>query len=146
MSNLVRELIITPGFDKRDADPKKNYGVGGCNLRFYVHNARRTKSVQLILYTCWLPPKTQEEAMYKDHHIGTQPMGADLGYHSPKPMYKGQSRMVCDLSKRGYCFYDGSGLAADRLRDILLTEGSDKTWEALEEYWHELFEPPTNKE
>ena len=47
--------------------------------------------------------------------------------------------MECNLSKRGYCYYDGSGLNADKLRDIMLEKGSDAVWKELEDYYHETF-------
>lgn len=143
---LIRELLIYPGFDKRNPEPSKNYGIHGCEVVFYIHSPRRSKTVQFKAYTDWLPLNVQEEEHNKSGsynptatHVGVQPMGADLGYHSPKPMYKGQTRMDCDLSKRGYCYYDGSSLNADRVRDVMLKEGSEGVWRELEEYYNEIF-------
>lgn len=146
---LVREFVIYPGYDKRSDDPKKDYGIHGCEIAFYVHSPRKTKTVQFKCYTDWLPLHVQKERMGKDvtgmfpdvcqNVIGEQPSGVDLGYHSPKPMYKGQGRMECNLSKRGYCYYDGSSLNADRLRDVMLDEGSDGVWRELEDYYYETF-------
>lgn len=147
---LHREFKIYPGWDKRSNDPKKDYGIHGCELAFYVHDARKSRWVQFKLSTDWLPLNVQKERMGKDvigQHpdvlqvvIGEQPNGIDLGYHSPKKMYKDQTKMECDL-RGGYCYYDGSGLAADDIRNIMLEKGSDGVWEAVEAYWHEVFEP-----
>lgn len=151
MSKLQRELIIIPGFDKRSDESSKNYGVHGCEVVFYLHGPRKTKTVQLKLSTDWLPLNVQKERMGVDVAdtvsypevcqvvVSEQPMGMDLGYHSPRPKYKGQPRRNCDLSKRGYCYYDGSGLAADGVRDVLLKEGSEGVWRELEEYYNSTF-------
>lgn len=148
---LIRELRIFPGYDKRSDIPGKNYGVHGCDVVFYVHDQRRSKTVQFKCYTDWLPINVQAERMGKDVVgmypsvcqvvTGEQPMAADLGYHSPKPMYKGQTRMECNLSKRGYCYYDGSGLAAEEVRNVMLEKGDEGVWPLLEDYWHEIFDP-----
>lgn len=147
MSKLKREFKIYPAWDKRNPNPHKNYGIHGCELAFYVHDARKSKWVQFKVFTCWLPKNVQEEYHYKTGsyepsvtHIGEQPSAADLGYHSPKKMYSAQTRMKCEF-RNGYCYYDGSGLNAERVRDILLKEGSDGVWKELEKYWHETFAP-----
>lgn len=149
---FIRELVIHPGYDKRNPDPKKNYGIHGCTVRFLLHNPRRSRSVQFVAYTDWMPKNVQDEHMGKDVDprttaypdvcqvvTGTQPMGADLGYHSNRPMYRGQERMKCDLGKRGWCYYDGSSLAADEVRDTLLAEGSEGVWSMLEKYYIATF-------
>lgn len=147
---LIREIRILPGYDKRSANPHENYGVHGCELVFYIHDVHKSKTAQFKCYTDWLPLNVQKERMGKDVTrmypdvcqvvTGEQPMAADLGYHSPKPLYKGQTKMECDLSKRGYCYYDGSGLGAERVRNIMLKEGDEGVWRELENYWHEIFE------
>lgn len=146
---LIHKLEITPGYDKRNDDPRKNYGVGGCTLRFYVLNPQRTRAIQFVCYTDWLPRKTQDGILhdpftgrYKvtQEVVGVQPMAADIGYHSPHKFYKRQKPMECDLVKGGKCYYDGSGLNAEPIRDLMLEKGSDAVWEALEAYYHEVFD------
>lgn len=45
----------------------------------------------------------------------------------------------CKHVKGGKCYYDGSGLNADRVFEILRREGSDGVWRELEEYYTETF-------
>lgn len=139
---LTREIRIRPGYDKRNPDPKKNYGVHGCEVMFYLHSPGKIKSVYLVLYTDWLPLNVQKEEMGSgviQQVIGEQPMASDLGYHSPVPFYDGQSKRPCDISKNGYCYSDGSGLEGERVRNIMLEEGDDGVWRELETYWREVF-------
>ncbi len=67
------------------------------------------------------------------------PLAADLGYHAATPMYEDQWRMdECDILGIP-CYYDGSGLNAEPVLELLQTEGREATWERLEQYWHETF-------
>lgn len=147
MNKFQRDIIIEPGFDRRNSDPKKNYGVHGCQVRFLLKGDLGT--VQFLCFTDWLPKNVQEERMGKgttssvtQEVVGEQPMGADLGYHSPKPMYKGQKVIDEKCAHLGGvpCYYDGSALAAERIRDIMLERGSDGVWEAMETYYTATFE------
>jgi hypothetical protein len=135
-SPLTRSITFTPAYDKRSADPSKNYGVHGCDLRFILGDARGY--VQFLLFTGWHLPEVQKE--FRDGpRILSAPMPADLGYHSPTPRYDGHEPMeTCDLLC-GPCYYDGSGLNAERIYEVLLREGSDGVWRELQEYWNELF-------
>ena len=134
MSEFEKEIVFYPAYDKRDPDPSKNYGISGVTLRF--HLKKDNKAVQFVLYTGWHLPHVSAEINRQD-----SPIPADLGYHSPYPMYEGQSPTEggCHLIN-GDCYYDGSGLAADRVYKILLNEGSEGVWKELESYWHETFD------
>lgn len=105
-----------------------------------------------------------------DLHI-MHPMPADIGYHSPKPMYEDQEPMgskkavytpreptednpmtqniefvdtgtftPCPYLDGRPCYYDGSTLNAERYYEILLREGSEGLWKALDAYYRETFE------
>lgn len=148
---LIKEFLIIPGYDTRSDDPSKNYGVHGCEVVFYLHSPKKSKTVQFKCFTDWLPLNVQKERMGVDVAgsvaypdvcqvvVSEQPTGADLGYHSSRPMYRGQTRMECNLSKRGYCYYDGSGLAAELVRNVMLDEGSEGVWRELEDYYYRTF-------
>lgn len=66
----------------------------------------------------------------------------DVGYHSPHPMYDGQTPMSkCEFLPR--CYYDGSGLLADEWAEQLIAKGTDWLWSAMEqEYRQYLPEAP----
>ena len=145
---MKKEIIFRPAFYKRHPEPSKNYGIHGVDCIFYYGDPKKG-IVQFVLYTNWLLPKTEREfiasggnIMVKEHYpfIFVQaPMPADLGYHSPIPQYEGQMAMDCHVLTCGKCYYDGSGLNANRIYDILREEGSDGVWRELEQEWKRRF-------
>lgn len=130
---LRREVSMSPAFDKRHPDPRKNYGIHGVEMRMYVIGKRG--AVQFVLYTNWHLPHVDAELRAKGPKLSATP--ADLGYHSPIPTYEGQEDYGhddCHLLG-GRCYYDGSGLNAERIFDVLRAEGSDGVWRELEKYY-----------
>jgi hypothetical protein len=137
MSDEFQEITeFTPACDKRDPDPKKNYGVHGVSLRMVLKGP--DGAVQFVVFTNWQLPNVREEldrttieriahatkpartvtklkgvapslipmvldqvergvVPYEEGERELRcfyhPMPADLGYHSPKPMYEGQPPM-----------------------------------------------------
>ena len=142
MSEFTREVIFYPAFDKRNPDPHKNYGIHGVDLRFILK--KDNMAVQFIVYTNWHLPHVSKENINRlnspqDIELFWMPIPADLGYHSPYPMYDGQSiHKGCEYIGQD-CYYDGSSLMADDVFKILLKEGSDGVWRRLEEYWNSRF-------
>jgi hypothetical protein len=139
-----------PAFDRRK-DPKGNYGIHGVDMRMILKGDKG--AVQFVLYTNWHLPHVQEELNIKA--IGQDsiyisailnPMPADLGYHSPVPIYEGQSvaSESCEYLDGKPCYYDGSGLNAERIYEVLLKEGSDGVWRELEDYYNIIFESEDN--
>jgi hypothetical protein len=139
VSKLKREIRFTPAFDKRDDDPKKNYGIHGVEMQWFVTGPLGT--IQFIVYTNWQLPHIYKEWDVKPAvdskfpHLLCRPMPSDLGYHSPKQMYDGQDVMTgsCEWVEGGTCYYDGSSLNAERIFIILVEEGHEAVWKALEE-------------
>ena len=74
-------------------------------------------------------------------HCIQRPLPADLGFHSPKPVYKGQRRSSneCQYLDGKPCYYDGSGLNAKRVFGILVKKGGEAVWKELEDYYKETF-------
>lgn len=74
------------------------------------------------------------------YHLFHKPQPADLGYHSPVPMYEGQTkRDDCQYLPGGTCYYDGSSLAAESVFNILVEQGSEGVWKHLEEVYNDRF-------
>jgi hypothetical protein len=69
------------------------------------------------------------------------PYPADLGYHSPVPMYEGQDDFTqsCPVLGGKPCYYDGSALNADKIFDVLRAEGHEGVWRELEAYYNRTF-------
>lgn len=129
-------------WDKSNIDPKKNYGIHGVELRMVLKGV--LGAVQFVLYTNWYLPKNQIEQRAKmnpDRYYLYEPMPADKGYHSFKPRYEGQKvcQNECEYLDGKPCYYDGSGLQAEDMYNILITKGSDGIWEELERYYESIF-------
>lgn len=145
---LERITEITPAFDKRHKNPSKNYGIHGVNLKFLVKGDLGV--VQFLIYTNWQLPHVEDEmadkAFSKDANwikALLYPIPADLGYHSPKPIYKDQRSMNCEYIAGGKCFYDGSGYNAKKPYKIMVEKGGEAMWKFLEKYYHRVFATPS---
>lgn len=139
-----------PAYDKRDDDPSKDYGIGSVTIRFVLKGKRG--AVQILLGTNWYLPETIKE--YKTEGIKGRIVnlldkendcsgihGWDIGYHSPKPMYERQEPIAddCPYVEGGKCYYDGSGLRAKDIPEMLVRKGSDTIWKILEEEYKDRF-------
>ena len=145
MEQFKKEVLFTPAFDKRNPDPNKNYGIHGVGIRMLLH--REKGCVQFVIYTSWQLPHVQKEMDAKPVGSGStryllhKPMAADVGYHSPKPIFEGQTLQSENCPHLdGPCYYDGSGLHAEEMFEVLLREGSDGVWTKLEAYYNEIFD------
>lgn len=141
MSEFERIVTMSPAFDRRDPDPSKNYGIHGVELRMVLKGPKG--ATQFVLYTNWMLPNVERETWSKGHDTGTlriltSPTAADFGYHWHRPHYSGHDAMTCDLLPAGKCYYDGSSLNADRIFDVLRSEGSDGVWRELESLYRSL--------
>lgn len=138
-----RIVQFLPAYDKRNIDPNKNYGIHGVTLRMILKG--NEGAVQFLLFTNWQLPHVQEEmdGRIPSHdfpYLHHKPLPADLGYHSSRPMYEGQTKMngKCDVLG-GECYYDGSGVAAERIFHVLCAEGDAGVWRELGKYYNEIF-------
>lgn len=136
---MERIVQFQPAFDKRHKDPNKNYGIHGVTLRMVLKG--KNGAVQFVVYTNWHLPHVQEELNSKSLDWELRgPMPADLGYHSPHPMYEGQQPMrgTCDILGT-QCYYDGSTLNSEPVFERLLEEGDAGVWAELESYYESHF-------
>lgn len=139
---MERIIKLFPAFDKRNADSSKNYGIHGVEMIMVLKG--ELGATQFVLYTNWQLPHVQKELrsdMSPNKYCLFEPLPADLGYHSYKPMYEGQTCIdeKCEFLNGSPCYYDGSSLNAKRIYDTLLEKGSDGVWKELEEYYLETF-------
>lgn len=158
---FIREIRMSPAYDGRppskggltewrspemkpdDGTDKTNYGIGAVRITFYLKGPKGT--IQFVLGTDWYPPHVQEErkgrgleSLYSD----VRPEGWDIGYHSPVPMYEGQTSIsdACEWTDGKPCYYDGSSLRADEMVErVFLKEGSDGVWRELEKEYTARF-------
>lgn len=147
MKILEHKIEFEPAFDRRDPDPKKNYGIHGLTMKFLVIGKKG--AIQFVIYTNWHLPAVQEWLIGKckgsDRNgyafCSLKPMAADIGYHSLNPQYEGQSKMIdnCPYLNDKPCYYDGSSLQAERYLDILIQYGAGKLWEELDARYQATF-------
>jgi len=132
-----RIIKIRPAYDKRDPDPRKDYGIHGCDLVMVLKGD--AGAVSFILFTKWYLPHVTNELAHRSTNSPENikclftPLPAGLDYHSPYPMYENQSLSTneCEYLDGKPCYCDGSFLAADEVFEILLREGSDGVWAYL---------------
>lgn len=139
---LKRWIEFEPGHD-HIVQPIKSYGASygrhGLNMRFLVEGKKGV--VQFLLYTDWLPMVNNGYTWKPTYEMSIKPMPADIGYHSYKPMYKGQDPMdgKCQYLHNKKCYYDGSGLQAEEYFAELCNRGEEALWKKMEEYYRITF-------
>lgn len=137
MSGFTRKVEFTPPYDKRDPSPSKNYGIGSLIIRFVLVGEKG--ATQFVMATGCYPLHVHKE-WERQGRTGLGPMGYDVGYHSPHPMYEGQSATEnCAYLNGAPCYYDGSGLAANDLLARFLEDGEDVVWAELESVYRSRF-------
>lgn len=140
MEDYVKTIKIRPAYDKTN----DNKGVHGADLIMLLKG--KEGAVQFVLFTNWGLPDVTERLLNKpitsriDLECRFLPMPADVGYHSPKPMYDGQKPISnCTALDGKPCYYEGSTLYAEKVFDILVSGGSDAVWNELENYYNSVF-------
>ena len=143
MNELTKEIVFYPAWDKRSNEPGKNYGINGVELAFYLKG--KEGAIQFKVLTHWNLSHVQKEFDLRIPdarfpYMLHSPMPSDLGYHARVAQYDGQEIMTneCPIIG-GPCYYDGSGLQAEKVFDILTEKGSEGVWKYLEEYYKERF-------
>jgi len=141
---MERRVEFRPAFDRRSADPTRNYGVHGMELAFILKGA--AGAIQFVVYTNWHLRRVQEEhdsriVSDKFPHLFCHPSPADLGYHSRVPQYEGHEPITesCVYLDGAPCYYDGSSLQAVELYWRFVEHGEDVVWETLEKRYQGLF-------
>ena len=139
-TEFERTVNVSPSYNWIRAEPSKNYGVTTCGMWFMLKGQKG--AVQFHIGTVWasLPVRQHLSQFKNDYDDPRVPSGYDLGYHSKEPMYEGHSAMKSDCELTGgECYYDGSGLAANRVVEGFLAGGTDWLWKKLEQYYNHRF-------
>ena len=125
----TRIVEIDPSFDKRTS----GYGRGSAMLRMILKGDEGV--IQFVMTTGWYL-----ESIERTGRI-VEPMGFDLGYHSPKPMYEGQEIMKhdCKYLDGKPCYYDGTSIGAMEVMKTLIEEGHEAVWNRLEKEYVRRF-------
>lgn len=142
-----RIVQTRPPFDKRNSNPKKNYGVCGLHLWFILKGKKGAVQIQLgtKLYLAKQFREWRAEGegypFEDDEEVITC---LDVGYHAWKPIRDWQNEtncMECQLSPKGKCWYDGSSLRGrdDRIVEQYLEQGDKFIWDYLEKEYIRVF-------
>ena len=142
-----QRIEFQPGYNRKE----EGYGVHGMAIRFLL--VCELGTVQFVMNTGWVPGITGrrfENPSYsatKEHArriAELSPLAVDLGYHwrtNPHPdsdyTYKTEKCAALDGAD---CWYDGSGLNAERVMERFIDEGEPAVWEELIEYYRLLAE------
>ena len=135
-------IVMHPAFDRSKETP--NYGIHGCEFLFVLRGPKG--AVQFMVGTDWHLPHVQRRLRARNLESAErfdtiQPRGWDIGYHSPRPMYTGDTPLKDDCEiLGGPCYYDGSSLQADEMIPEFLAGGTKWLWPKLEEIYRERFE------
>lgn len=140
---MERIIELAPAYDL-SAEGK---GVHCVELRMVLKGLKG--AVQFVLYTGWFLPNVTEDLRNKycrrwptpGLKCAFEPLPADLGYHSPKPLYEEHEPITeaCKYLDGKPCYYDGSTLEAARVFQVLLERGSEGLWEELEKEYRKIF-------
>lgn len=133
MENNMKKIVeIYPAYDKRPKEQgDKDYGIGCCKVNMCLIGD--SGAVYFAFFTNWYLPELEI-------HNQSSPSLAEIGFHSPKPLYEGQygPRKDCPYIK-GDCYSDSGFSLGDICLDIMFRQGSDGIWEYLEKYYNEIF-------
>lgn len=130
-----RRVDFYPAYDKRHAEPKKNYGVHGVTMTFSLVGPEG--AVALVIYTNWQLSHVQKEHDQKLelHGLMCNAMPADLGYHVRNPAPSDREYVSdfgkCQVIDGDPCRYDGSGLQAEDVFKALVEKGEEGLWNEL---------------
>jgi len=137
---LTRKVSFSPAFDRRDPNPKKNYGIHGVNINFSVVGP--AGGVTYTIYTNWQLPHVQAETDAKELFSGScrymfhKPLSAGLNGHWKVPRYEGQSSIANCKITGGDCYCGGTSLTED-LFNRFVAEGDSAIWQTLEERYED---------
>lgn len=141
-TKMKRKIVFEPGYDFIVQPTKErgaNYGRHGLNMRFLLEGSKGV--VQFLLFTGWLPMIESSYGWEPTYKGSSEPMAADIGYHSYKPMYKGQPPMdkKCPFLYNKKCYYDGSGSLAEEYFAELCNKGEDALFKKMEGFYKDTF-------
>jgi hypothetical protein len=137
---FTRAITFTPAFDRRNPDPKKDYGIHGAECHFSL--SKDGKGVSFCLFTNWMLPHVQAETdarttSAEHRYLFHKPQPAGVSYHDTKPHYEEQRcREDCDVTG-GKCYSDSSYTMGDEFFKVLVEKGSEGLWLRLEELYNE---------
>lgn len=120
-----------------------SHGIHGVEIIFLSKGEKGV--VQFVIFSDWRAQRKEADRIEYRNIVkwgGDYFMVADLGYHSPVPLYEGQpvSSKRCEYLGGKPCYYDESGLNAVDAMYSLVNGGDEGLWEFLDAYYESVFE------
>ncbi len=121
----ARSVKFIAAFDRRNDDPRKDYGVHGVDIIFRL--SKDGQAVEWRLFTGWQLPHVAAKGEGYD-----KPMPSTCRYHSKTPRHNDQEQSAneCEVTG-GVCYSDGT-FVTDDLFDALREGGDEAVWALLE--------------
>lgn len=144
---LEESVQFVPGYNCSDKS-MRGHGVHGMEVRWYLRGPKG--GAQFVIYSGWIPGKLQPGhglspagdyswECYLHNGELRYPAGADVGYHAKFPQWEGQEPIQDDCAiTGGPCYYDGSGLRAEKLARRFAHEGEQVIWDELEDVYGDI--------
>jgi len=123
VDGFTRIVVFEPGYNDPTTGPH-SYGRHGMQLRFLLVGP--LGATTFLMFTPFVPGTIAHGSIENGHT-----MAADLGHHWATPTYEGESTYECEYIPGGMCYYDGSGLRADRALTVFVEDGIDALWALL---------------
>lgn len=134
---MERIVTFSTPFDKRHSDPKKNYGIGSSQCYMVLKGG---KGAVDFTFSTGIYPSHLYEEWKKSGTPAFEPMGFQVGYHSPIAVYEDQTVTCAECTVLGgNCYSDGGFCIADEYYKVLIEEGDEAVWAKLQEYYTEVF-------
>lgn len=129
---LEESVQFCPGFACRDRS-MRGHGIHGMEIRWYLRGP--AGGAQFVLFTDWVPGRPPVKSLAYMY-----PMGADVGYHSRRPIYEDDQPFSdsCEMTGGGVCYYDGSGMRAQELVHVFKEFGEQAIWDELQSVYDSL--------
>lgn len=146
MSAFTKTIHVYGGYDKRNPDPTKSYGIGAVKLVFCL---RGPKGAMTFVVSTGMYPSHVTKEMWNGRLTKTynpfEPMGFGFDYHVSAPCREYHeadkpSNASCEHIGGVPCWSDGSGLMASEFMPTFLEQGEEAVWLKLEELYHEWIE------
>lgn len=127
---MKKTITFKPGYDKRDSDPSKNYGIHCMDM--YMVLTGELGAISFCIYTGWYLAHLDVKNI--------APSGAHIYYHSPVPINEGDIKKECCCWINAPCYSDGWYNAATDLFHKFIEHGEDVVWKELESRYIMIFD------
>ena len=146
MGELKQEVCFRPGFDRRQDESGKNYGINGGMFLFVVSGPEG--AISFSISPNFFPKSALDHIASVNRNNAAEcfkywgPRGVYVCCHALTPQYEDHeiSDGPCDwLEGKQHCYCDGSYTRADEWMDEFMIKGTKWLWPALEAEYAEQF-------